>query len=430
MTNKTCIVGGGISGLTTAKAFLDKGIEFELFEKESSIGGVWFYREDPTKFSIYKSCHTIANKRFMAFSDLPISDDYKDYMSNRQYFAYVKEYVEKFKLADHVTLDTTVTEVSKVGDGTWYVTIETGGETETRTYANVVVATGLFHTPKYPDYFVGPSENQTHSAYYRTPDSYERKNVLVVGLGNSGADIACDLASRAAKVSLSSTSSAHVFVKYVLGRPFLEYTTPYDDYLPFRIQQLMARFLMWLGRGKVQDYGLPAPKHDILVKNPVVSSRLLDAIHCGDIDFRPGIRSLAGETVTFEDGTVQDFDNIIYATGYRVAFPFFDSGLIDFKIGAFCSYLHIVNLQHENLYFVGLVNPLGTLPPVVELQAKFVAQLLSGGITLPSRDKMERQVRRLDRKMRRRFQLDGSDEPTINIDFHRYQHRLRNHLAS
>lgn len=425
MADKACIVGAGISGLCTAKAFLDHGIEFDLLEQEESFGGVWLYKDGTERFSVYRSCHTIASKKFMEFSDFPISNKYLDYMSNQRYLDYIEEYVEAFKLVEHISFGTTVDSVSKSDDGTWSVTATKDGRAETRVYRDVVIATGLFRTPKYPSYFSAGTEGQTHAAYYRTPAPYEGKNVLVVGLGNSGADIACDLVSRAAKVSLSTRGGSHVFTKYVFGKPFLDYTSPYDGYMPFPVQQVMASFLMWLGRGSVTNYGLPKPDHKILVKNPVVSSRLLDMTDCGDIAVRPGIGSLDGNTVTFDDGSVERFDGIVFATGYAVDFPFFDTDLLDFKAGRFANYLNIVNLQHANLYFVGLIDLLGTIPPVVELQAKYLARLLSGSVKLPAKNDMAKQVEFLDRKMRKRFKLEQSDEPVIMVEVDRYHDHLR-----
>lgn len=425
---KVCIIGAGISGIVTAKALLDKNIDFDWFEKDDSFGGVWYYKDERDRFSIYNSCHSIACNSFMSFRDFPIPKNDKEYMRHDKYLAYLKKYIEYFSLEASVQFNCEVEKINPLNDGSWEIEVKTPKGKIIQQYQYVVVATGLYHIPKQPTYSGTFEGKQIHSAYYRKPHEFVDENVLIIGLGNSGADISCDLVSTSRSVTLSSRESGYVIPKYILGIPFLKWYSAYEDYLPFFIRQWMLNLLLLIGRGRIRSYKFPKPFRKPLIKNPVVSSTLLEKVASGDIEMKNGISHFDGSKVYFLDGSNKEFDTIIYATGYQVEFPFFSDDLLTYQKGKFENYMNVVNLHHENLYFVGMVDPLGTLPAILELQAKWVAQLIFGQAHLPTIDHMKKAYDKYDRKFRKRFKKVDSNEPIINIDYFRYQHQINKKL--
>lgn len=424
MTSRVCVIGAGMSGIVAAKHLREEGVSFDWFEKSGEIGGVWRYRDDPEVFSIYDCCRTIGCKHTMSFRDFPVPDEMEEYPTHRDYFAYLRDYAEHFELLGDVTLGTEVTSVERESETSWRVVLAGG---EIRSYDHVVVTTGQFEHPFTPDYEGHFSGTAIHSAHYRTAEPFQEKRVLVVGMGNSGVDIACDVARVAETAWLSTRTSAHIIPKFILGRPFLHFHSAFDDYLPFRVNQLLTKLLAWLGRGRLSSYSFPVPTHDILLKNPTLSDSILEAVRDGRVVVKPAITALEANAVRFEDGSREPVDAIVYATGYTTRFPFLDPELVSFSRGQFENYLHVASIDHRNLYFIGIVDPFGTYPAIVELQARLVVALIRGRCALPPVPRMRAETERHRRKMRAMLR-DSSEKPMIREKFYRYQHRLKRFL--
>jgi dimethylaniline monooxygenase (N-oxide forming) len=423
--NKTCVIGAGMAGLTMIKALVDKGMPVDCYERGPDIGGLWRYKEDAGEFSIYKSCHTIGCKHFMAFEDYPIPAAYPEYPSHREMLEYLRGYSARFDLGRHIHFNHEITAAKLNEQGKWTITIN--GNTA-KTYDNLIVASGQFFWPNYPRYTNNFTGETLHSAYYRQPEPFRGRKVLIIGLGNTAVDLTNDLVGVADKIYVSTRVGAHFIPKFILGKPFLHYTSPLDDYLPFRLLQLLAGLLNFIGRGSLQSYGIAKPKSGILIKNPTVSSTFLDHIGHGNVVLKPAIRELQPHSVWFDDDTRHDIDAVIYATGFEVKFPFFDEGLITYTKEKFRNYLQILNLDHPNLYFVGIVNPLGTYPRVFELQARCIAGAVSKELAVPDVATLQRDFERAEMRMRKRF--NEYDKPMITVDYFRYLSQLNSRLKN
>jgi hypothetical protein len=166
------------------------------------------------------------------------------------------------------------------------------------------------------------------------------------------------------------------------------------------------------------DYGLPEPDHKLLEAHPTISSDLLLRIGHGDIAVRPNIDSFNGDRVRFTDGTEEQIDVVVYCTGYKVTFPFFDEGFVAAPDNQIPLYRRVVDAEHPGLYFLGLLQPLGAIMPLAEAQSEWVADLLEGNAALPPRAVMSEVIAREDARMAKRYV--ASKRHTIQVDFHPY----------
>ncbi|XP_078499063.1 flavin-containing monooxygenase 1-like isoform X3 [Lissotriton helveticus] len=220
MVKKVAVIGAGCSGLGAVKCCLEEGLEPTCFEKSDDIGGLWNFKEEVEegRGSIYKSLVTNGSKEMMCYSDFLIPDDFPNYLHNSKVLEYLKLYAKHFGLMEHIKLKTKVCMVKKRIDysitGQWEVVTETDGKQETAIFDAVMVCSGTYVEPSLPlescygiERFKGKC---FHSQEYKYPDGFKGKRVLVVGIGNSGADIATELSHVSAKVLLSSRRGAWI----------------------------------------------------------------------------------------------------------------------------------------------------------------------------------------------------------------------------
>lgn len=420
---KACIVGAGSSGIACAKILEERGIPYDCFEKGSGIGGNWRYGNDNGVSAAYKSLHINTSKAKMAFSDFPMPEDYPDFPHHSQILDYFEDYVDHFGIRDAITFNTSVQRIEPAGDARgaegWDVTVQgPDGATRTERYGAVLVANGHHwcpHQPTFPGHFDGL---EIHSHDYKTPDVVQDQRVLVIGVGNSGIDIACESARFAEATFLSTRRGAHVVPKYILGQPLDEWNSPFTSRLPLWLQVQMFRLLLFLSRGKQTRYGFPTPDYPFGAEHPAVSNELLNLVGHGRITVKPNLTERLGDRVRFEDGSEEEVDVIVYATGYHISFPFLDRELVNPERNELPLYHRVVRPDLPNLYFIGLVQPLGATMPLAEIQGEWVADLLEGTAGLPSAEEMEEVLRREREEVRGRY-VD-SQRHTIQVDFYPY----------
>ena len=314
--------------------------------------------------------------------------------------------------------------IDPVEGGAYAVTVRRRDEAAVHTeqYGAVLVANGHHWDPNMPD-FPGTFECEViHSHQYKTPGQIKDKRVLIVGVGNSACDIACEAAYVSRNVLLSTRSGAHVVPKYMLGRPLDTFTTPATSRLPLWLQRMMAQGLLRLARGKQSRYGFPTPDHPFGAEHPTVSSDILNLVGHGRIAIRPNIDRLLGDRGRFVDGTEDAVDMIIYATGYKVTFPFFDKAVLQAVENRLPVYLQVVPPEHPNLYFIGLLQPVGAVMPLAEVQSEWVADLLEGKAGLPSTAAMGKAIEKEEEKLSRRYV--ASARHTMQVDFFPYKQKI------
>ncbi|MES2894671.1 MAG: NAD(P)-binding domain-containing protein [Pseudomonadota bacterium] len=425
---KACIIGAGCSGFTTAKRLKDFGIPYDCFEISDEVGGNWYYKNPNGMSACYESLHIDTSKWRLAFEDYPVPADWPDFPHHAQLHQYFKDYVDHFGLRETITFNTSVDKAKRTPEGLWAVTLSTG---EMRLYDALFVCNGHHWSPRIPEYegeFDGPA---FHShAYFDPFDPVDMrgKNVVVVGMGNSAMDIASELAQRpiAKNLWVSARRGVWVLPKYMNGKPADKASAP--AWIPRKLGLAMARGVIKKTLGRMEDYGLPKPDHEPLEAHPSVSGEFLTRAGCGDIKFKPAIQRLEGRQVRFADGSVEDVDAIVFATGYDMRFPFFeDPDLVPDADHRLPLFKRMMKPDVPNLFYMALAQPLPTLVNFAEQQAKLAAAYLAGRYRPPSPDEMRRVT--AEDEQRHLGQYYPSKRHTIQVDFNAYVADLKREIA-
>lgn len=421
---KACIIGAGASGIAACKVFQEHGIDFDCYEKGSDLGGLWWYGNDNGMSSIYKNLCINTSKQMMAYSDYPMPDDYPDYPGHALIHQYFKNYAEHFHIRNRIQFNTAVLSVSPKA-GKYIVDTDKAKGLE---YDAVIVCNGHHWNPKLATFEGKFSGEEMHSHNFKTAEPFTDKNVLVVGIGNSAVDIACEVSGVAKNTVISTRSGAYIVPKYLFGVPTDHISKPPLAYAPLALQRAALLASLLVNVGKQENYGVPTPKQPILSQHPTISQELLGKVGHGKIRIKPNIQRLDGKTVYFEDGSSENFDTIIYSTGYHITFPFFDKKFIDPKDNEMPLYHKVVHPEHPNLFFLGLIQPLGAIMPLSEQQAIWVANILTGKVQLPDTQTMQRVIERDREAMQDRYQR--STRHTVQVDFYPYKKLIRDEIRS
>lgn len=425
---RVCVIGAGCSGLTVSKSLKDRGIPFDTYEAGSDIGGLWRFGNDNGMSNIYKSLHINTHRDRMEYRDYPMPLDYPDYPGHELIWKYFKEYETYFGLDRCIHYKTAVTRAERLEDGVWRVTLSSG---KIRHYDALVVANGHHWSPRWPepeypgqDKFRGKQIHAHHYVDPFDPVDMHGKNVIVVGMGNSAMDIAVELSRKglAKNVYLSGRRGAYVFPKYFFGKPFDKMTELLHPKIPFKLKQWGMGLVYRLAVGKMEDFGLPSPDHKLGEAHPTISNEILGRMGSGDIRYVPGIREFQGKTVRFVDGSEVQADVVVWCTGYNVQFPFFDSDFLAAEDNDLPLFHRLVKPGTANLFFVGLLQPLGAIMPLSEAQGKLIAEYLTGEYHLPDRAAQEKQIQRYERSMYKRYV--SSARHTMQVDFEEYLYEL------
>jgi len=238
----------------------------------------------------------------------------------------------------------------------------------------------------------------------------------------SACDIAVESSRVAASTDLAMRRGAHILPKYMFGMPTDHLTDSPLARGPVKLQQVVLGALLRLSQGKVTDYGLPEPDHQVLHAHPTVSQDLLNRLGHGDITVRPNLDRFEGSKVFFTDGGSGEYDVVVYCTGYRVSFPFFTEEVLRAEDNHVDLYRRVVHPDHPGLYFIGLIQPIGAVMPLAEEQAHWVAEVITGRVTLPPPAEMRAQIASYDEALRKRFV--ASKRHTMEVDFHAYRDEI------
>ncbi len=421
---RSCVIGAGSCGITTCKALLERGLPFDCFERSDDVGGNWYYNNPNNSSSAYRMLHIDSSKSRMQFSDFPMPEEYPNYCHHSQVLDYFRSYADHFGVRERITFNAGVERAERGDDGLWNVRLSTGEE---RRYDALFVCNGHHWDPNWPDPPFPGQLNGTviHSHHYRDAEPFRGKNVLLLGMGNSAMDIAVECSYVADKVFLAARRGAHIVPKYLWGRPYDTWVIPW---LPWRAARMMFTPMLRLQLGRIENYGLPTPDHRLLEAHPSVSSVILDRIAHGDIVPKPNIAELCGDRVRFVDDSVEPIDAIVYCTGYKVTFPFFDPGFLAAPDNDLPLYLRIFKPGIDNLFFIGLLQPLGAIFPVAERQACLAGEYLRGRYVPPSEPEMHKTIERERAALFKRFVK--SKRHTMEVDFDPYMRRLKRELRS
>jgi hypothetical protein len=175
-----------------------------------------------------------------------------------------------------------------------------------------------------------------------------------VGAGNTGCDIACDAAGHARAAFISLRRGYYFIPRYILGMPADAFAAR-SPRLPMPVRQAIFRTLLRILVGGPETAGLPSPEHGILESHPIINSELPTHVRVGTLRPKPDVREHAGGKVLFVDGSEEEIDLVLYATGYDMSFPFLDRACFRWIGNRLKAYLTVFNADHDNLFTLGFL---------------------------------------------------------------------------
>lgn len=399
ISEKVCVIGAGSSGIPMCRALAVRGIPFDCFERAPAAGGLWRYPADDGRSCAYASLFANTSKTVMEYPSYRMPAAYPHYPHHTLVVRYLDNYVDHFGLREHIRFSTEVTSAVPAADG-WHVRLSDG---TTSRYRALAVASGGRHgepvRADLPGSFRG---RQLHAYDYDRPTEFAGQRVVVIGLGASAADIASEVSSLAATTYLSVRTGNYIVPKLIGGHP-IDRLSPLMKRLSPEARRPALTLLLKFVQGDMTHYGLPAPPFKPGQAPLVATEDLLTAIAHGRITPKPSVVRLDRRSVLFADGSEHEADVIIHCTGYRISFPFLDHSVVAGGDDAPPLYHLVVPPETGGLYFIGLIHSMMALMPVAEAQCEWVADLLSGRVSLPSRDKMWSTIRRHRRRQAKRF---------------------------
>ncbi|HUA73216.1 MAG TPA: NAD(P)-binding domain-containing protein [Solirubrobacteraceae bacterium] len=425
---RVCVIGAGSSGIAAAKALHERGIPFDCFEKSDRVGGNWVFGNRNGMSAAYRDLFINTSRQRMAYSDYPMPESYPDFPHHTHIAAYFDDYVDHFGFRERIVFETGVQHAARDERGIWTVTLETG---EKLWYDALVVANGHHWKPRWPEPAFPGSETfageQLHAHSYVDNSLFAGRRAVILGMGNSAMDIAVESSYVAERTYLSARSGVWIIPKYIFGKPVDQLRN--DPRVPFKVRQRALQQLVRSYVGPPERYGLPKPNHRLGDAHPTISGRIIDRIQHGTIAPKPNIDCFAGgSTVRFTDGSEVEADVVVYCTGYQISFPFFDEDFISAPENHIELYRRVFHPQIPNVFFVGLLQPLGAIMPIAEAQGAWVGDYLTGYYRLPSPADLRADVAADQAAMRKRYV--ASKRHTIQVDFDDYMYALAKERAA
>jgi len=349
-TKKYCLVGAGPAGLVMARALIKEGVPFDWYERHTDVGGIWDMQNPGTP--MYESAHFISSKYTSGFYGFPMPTEYPDYPSGQEILTYIQNFADKYDLRSRVNFGVSVIDAQPIENDQWQVTFSNG---VTQTYEGLINATGVTWHPNRP-YIKGEERLNgkiIHSVEYRSAHEFSGKRTLIVGAGNSGVDIASDAAQFADKAFFSVRRGYRFIPKYIFGIPTDALIS--GKILPPKGVSISGDVTKMIDTlvGDLTRYGLPKPDHDLLASHPIMNTQVLHHLGHGDLIAKPDIEEIDETGVKFKDGSHEDVDLIVLATGYSYSVPYLEQSQDEWRDGRPQLYLRILSRKHRNLYFIG-----------------------------------------------------------------------------
>ncbi|HEY9649597.1 MAG TPA: NAD(P)-binding domain-containing protein [Coleofasciculaceae cyanobacterium] len=362
-TDKQLVIGAGFVGLGMAQALKAAGIPYDQVDASDDIGGNWYH-------GVYETAHIISSRKITQFTHFPMPDDYPDFPSAQNMRDYLNAFADHFDLRQHIELNHTVNSVQPIENNLWKVTF---GDGEQRIYKGVLVCNGHHWCKRLPKFEGEFNGEIIHSKDYKRPEQLRGKRVLVIGGGNSACDIAAEAARVGAKCVLSMRDSVWFIPKTFGGVPIADLI---QWWMPEWFQRWMAYSIIRLTFGKHEDYGLPKPNHRLFKKHPTINNEVPYYIKHGRIIPKPAVRQLKGRNVEFIDGSCEELDLIVCATGYHVAYPFLPQELQRVEGAIVKCYAGAFPDDYKGLYYVGWGQARGGVGSLIAAYGSFFVRCL------------------------------------------------------
>jgi dimethylaniline monooxygenase (N-oxide forming) len=379
---RIAVVGGGPAGIVVAKELQEAGLEPIVLEQSAGLGGQW--NAGAPHSGVWPGMRANTSGAMTRFSDRPTPAGWPVFPRAEDVGRELVEYANHFGVAQRVRLGARVVAAVAAPDGDgWDVTIEetADGSVATRRFAAVVGCSGRFaqpHVPAADELPFGARVAVSHAAAYRGRDAFRGRRVLVLGNSISGLEIAADLALDPSITVVSACRRPRwIIPKLARGVPAdQEWFTAFADLLGRTLapEELSAglRASLQAAAGDPAAVGGLTPDPDLLATGLSQSQHYLPLVAEGRIDVRPGIAAVAGDAVTFADGTAATVDAVVLATGYDVSMPYLDGVDLSGLVG------HTFAPEHPGLALMGQYVLHGPYFPVLELQARWITAVWTG----------------------------------------------------
>ncbi|KFO24437.1 Dimethylaniline monooxygenase [N-oxide-forming] 4 [Fukomys damarensis] len=406
MAKRVAVIGAGVSGLSCIKCCLDENLEPTCFERSDDFGGLWKFTEESKDgiTRVYKSLVTNICKEMSSYSDFPYQEDYPNFMNHGKFWNYLQEYAEHFGLLKYIEFK---------------LMYHKKEDKKKKTLASHAHRVQLK-----PNRGVHNFQGQIlHSQEYRTPEAFQGKRVLVIGLGNTGGDIAVELSRTAAQVFLSTRTGT-----WVIGRTSDE-GYPYTMISTTRCNNLVAQvlplcLLNWIQQRKLnkifnhENYGLSIMKGK--TSKFIVNDELPTCILCGTITVKTSVKEFTETSAVFVDGTVEtNINTVIFATGYTFSFPFLEEPLKSLCTEKLFLYKWVFpqNLEKMTLAIIGLISLTGSILAATELQARWATRVFKGLCKIPPSQKLMAQSIKKEQLIKRGVIKDTSQDKLNYISY-------------
>jgi dimethylaniline monooxygenase (N-oxide forming) len=412
MKTRVCVIGAGLSGLAVCKELREVGVEFRCYEMMPILGGVFGSH-------VWKGGCLTSSTVSTWYSDFPVEDRQR-FMSWRELLDYFDRYVDHNGIRDAIELNSKIVRAEQTSEG-WDVEIEHGnfsnghpfhpphlevtpGRSRER-FTHLIICSGLHQQPKLPDVpgLDGFSGQVLHSSEFRDAELHRDQNVVVVGAGESASDIAAQLAAVARECTISTrTGPGTLFPKWIQGN------TPdiRDDRATYNLPRAFAPIIQ---RGHRRFYSKQTEQRELFefaarsnwdnqrcsFNSPACKSfGIPEAVVHHHAKLAPAIASIERDKLRFVDGSETIAELIVFATGFRTAFPMLDPALADQLLGVDRLWKNAVSPElGDKLMVIGFARPHQiNLITTAELQARMAAQVISGRKRLPERAQMQAEI--------------------------------------
>lgn len=395
------VIGGGPSGFVAIKEAVECGLQPVLFEKNSSIGGVW-------NALTWDSMRTNISRYTCMFSDYAWKEPVEDFPNQRDVLAYLNNYIDHFKLQQYVRLNSNVTKVSKINDK-WKVEWLESSKKEERLFDFVIVASGFFSKAVTPslagiDSFKG---RITHAKEYKNPSAFQGKNVVVVGNAFSGCEIAAEVSSMAAHTVHVVSKSIWILPRYLKAKDS-DRKLPGDlvyysraahlRSLGVPANELNQKKNAWFAGICEQQQQFPGLKVTSDPQGPpflAISDGYVEKVRNGRIELSSPIETISEDAVMFRNESSRKTDEVVFCTGYKPDLSFLDPKVLksidyleDDQFLPLLLHKTVFPKDHSGLAFVGMYR--GPFFGVMELQARYACMGFTGKTPLPTTQEIEK----------------------------------------
>ena len=370
---KVLVIGAGPAGLAAAAALQAVGLPFDLVDRAKHVGGIW--NLDRADTPVWPSLEMVSSRTFTQYEEMLQPVSYPDFLSPEQMAKYLRAYAARHQLTEHFRPGVEVRSARPFEDGVWQVELSTG---EIMIYRAVISAHGISERPHRPAWAADVPKTLPvmHAKEWEGADGLEGRRVLVVGSGQSAADIAVDAARRALEVRWSMRTG-HWVVPRRIGSTPGDVAASREPAVLGALNEKIAEAVVSRAAGDPVAAGLPEPEAGLLEDSVIISDDVLDRVREGRISPIGEVTGVVEGQLRYADGAEFVPDLVVLATGYRSGadhlpedvVPRTPTGELDLFLGAFPR-------GRDDLVILGQQRVSGGVLPVLVQQADIAALML------------------------------------------------------